>query len=87
MALTQKAVLLTSSVGYYNYRQLANVLEVYQLMKKYGYQDDRLLLMIPENLGCCKKNAVQGSVSFRDNDYTNLNRNIEIDYKYYSISA
>ena len=31
--LGQKAFLLTSSVGYYNYRQQANVMEVYQLLK------------------------------------------------------
>lgn len=30
---------------------------------------------------------LQGLVSFRDGDYTNLNNNLEIDYKYYSISA
>ena len=38
-------------------------------------------------MGCCSKNAIQGSISFRDNDYHNLNRNLEVDYKYFSISA
>lgn len=83
----QKALLLTSSVGYYNYRQQANVLELYRLLKHYGFEDQHLLLSFPENIGCCEKNPLQGSISFRDNEYTNINRQIEVDYKYYSISA
>ena len=46
-----------------------------------------MLLVFPENIGCCPKNMLQGSMSFRDGDYTNLNNNLEIDYKYYGISA
>lgn len=83
----QKAFLLTSSVGYYNYRQQANVLELYRLLKYYGFEDQHVLLSFPENIGCCEKNPLQGSISFRDNDYTNINRHLEVDYKYYSITA
>ena len=33
----QKAFLLTSSVGYYNYRQIANALEMYHWLKRLGF--------------------------------------------------
>jgi glycosylphosphatidylinositol transamidase (GPIT) subunit GPI8 len=36
-ASSQKAFLLTTSVGFYNYRQLSNVLEVYHILKKHGF--------------------------------------------------
>ena len=37
--ISQKAFMLTSSVGYYNYRQLSNVLEVYHILKELGFED------------------------------------------------
>jgi len=37
VASSQKAYLLTSSVGYYNYRQVANALEIYHWLKKLGF--------------------------------------------------
>jgi glycosylphosphatidylinositol transamidase (GPIT) subunit GPI8 len=45
------------------------------------------LLSFPENVGCCEKNTLQGSISFRDNIYDNMNRQIEADYKYYEITS
>lgn len=42
--ITQKAFLLSSSVGYYNYRQNANVLKVYHLLKQSGFQDNDIIL-------------------------------------------
>ena len=33
------AVLVSSSIGYYNYRQAANLLSVYQHLKGFGYKD------------------------------------------------
>ena len=72
--ISQKAYLLTTSVGYYNYRQLANVLEIYHILKNHGYEDHQVLFAFPENVGCCEKNALQGSISFKDNVYDNMNR-------------
>ena len=87
LTISQKAFIMTTSVGYYNYRQQANTMEIYHLLKQFGFEDHNLLLLFPENIGCCQKNALQGSLSFRDNDYTNLNRHLEVDYKYYSMSS
>lgn len=44
-------------------------------------------MSFPENVGCCEKNSKMGSVSFEDNDYTNMNREIQVDAKYDKISA
>ena len=47
VGLSQKAFIMSSSVGYYNYRQQANALEIYQLLKKHGYEDHNMLLVFP----------------------------------------
>ncbi len=47
LTVSQKALLLTSSVGYYNYRQIANALEVYHNLQKFGFEDHNKLLLFP----------------------------------------
>lgn len=47
ISISQKAFIMSSSVGYYNYRQQANAMEVYQLLKKHGYEDQHMLLVFP----------------------------------------
>ena len=39
VSMAQRAFLFSSSVGYYNYRQNANLLTVYGMLKKYGFND------------------------------------------------
>jgi len=53
IAFSQKAFIFSSSVGYYNYRQNANALKVYEMIKTKGFQDDDIILAFPENVGCC----------------------------------
>lgn len=84
---TQKAYVFSSSVGYYNYRQNANAMKVYHTLKQRGLKDQDILLAFPENVGCCEKNPLQGTISFYDNDYSNLNKNMEVDLKFSSISV
>ena len=43
----QKAIIFSSSIGYYNYRQTANALSVYHKLKEYGFNDQDIILMIP----------------------------------------
>ena len=43
----QKAMIFSSSIGYYNYRQTANALSVYHKLKEYGFNDRDIILMIP----------------------------------------
>lgn len=76
------AILVSSSVGYYNYRQGANLLTVYQHLKANGFSDQDIILMMPENPGCCDKNPIPGSVSFIDGDYTNINVDLVLDRRY-----
>jgi glycosylphosphatidylinositol transamidase (GPIT) subunit GPI8 len=42
----QKAIIFSSSIGYYNYRQSANALVIYHKLKEYGFSDEDVTLMI-----------------------------------------
>ena len=84
MYLAQKAFLMSSSIGFYNYRQNSNTLKIYHALKSNDLEDNDIVLSFPENVGCCEKNNLQGTVSFYDNDYTNLNKNLEVDLRFYS---
>jgi len=44
---SQKAFLFSSSIGYYNYRQNANVLKMYNLLKDQGFDDKDMILAFP----------------------------------------
>ncbi len=52
LAYNQIAVLMSSAVGYYNYRQTAGVMSIYQTLRELGFHDADILLAIPENTGC-----------------------------------
>lgn len=87
LAFSQKAFIFSSSVGYYNYRQNANALKIYETLRTNGFEDKDILLAFPENVGCCEKNPDQGVISFYDNENRNINKNVEVDLKFSSISV
>lgn len=82
LSYNNAAILVSSSIGYYNYRQTSNLLAVYQHLRNFGYVDRDITLMMPENAGCCEKNPIPGSVSLLDGEYTNLNTQLELDHRY-----
>ena len=51
-----KAILFCTSKFWFNYRQGAGILSLYQLMRKNGFRDEDIILMIPDNLACNPRN-------------------------------
>jgi glycosylphosphatidylinositol transamidase (GPIT) subunit GPI8 len=47
VGMAQTVFILSSSVGYYNYRQNANALAMYQLLRERGFGHGELLLAYP----------------------------------------
>ncbi|KRX00518.1 hypothetical protein PPERSA_06161 [Pseudocohnilembus persalinus] len=61
---------------------------IYQTLRNYGFNDENILLLIPENTSCNPRNPVPGQVSPYDNKYEpNLFRNIEVDYKHSDVEV
>ena len=66
-ALTnQYAVLVQGSNGWDNYRHQADVLNVYQMLKKNGFNDDHIILIIDKALATDSKNPEPGVVRAED---------------------
>lgn len=49
----QKAILMSSSIGYYNIRQVNNIVSIYHHFRSNGFNDEDILLMIGEMQPCC----------------------------------
>ncbi|OMJ86174.1 hypothetical protein SteCoe_12378 [Stentor coeruleus] len=74
------AVIISSSKYYYNYRHTVNALLIYQMLKKYGFDDDHIILMLPENHQCHPRNNYPGKIydGFKSD---NLMNEVFVDYR------
>ena len=79
-ALTdQYAVLVQGSHGWSNYRHQADVLGMYQLLRKNGYDDAHIILIIDKALATDQKNPEAGIIRAAD-DGPDLMTNVVADY-------
>ena len=79
-ALTsQYAVLVQGSNDWKNYRHQADVLSFYQMLKRNGYDDDHIILIIDKALASNSNNPEPGVIRAEDNG-PNLNNNVVVDY-------
>ena len=74
------AVLVAASNGWKNYRHQADVLGVYQYLKRQGYDDDHILLIMADDIASNERNPLLGVVRRQVNG-ENLYDNVQIDYK------
>ena len=57
------ALLIQGSSGWANYRHQADVLNMYQMLRRKGWDDDHIILIISDELADYSSNAYQGKVS------------------------
>ena len=80
-ALTdQYAVLVQGSNGWLDYRHEADVLNIYQMLKAGGYDDDHIILVSSDDAANASENSDKGAVR-TDPDGRNLREGAVIDYK------
>lgn len=74
------AVLVDSSKFYFNYRHTVNTLLIYKLLKRFNFDDDHIIIMLPENHQCHPRNVYPGKIfdSFHNED---LMEDSQIDYR------
>ena len=80
------ALLIQGSSEWANYRHQADVLNVYQMLRRNGWDDDHIILAIWDKLADNEKNTFKGKVStstYGDNLYENA----VIDYSIDSLSV
>ena len=75
-----KAVLICGSEGWYNYRHQADVLYVYHSLKRNGFTDDDIILIMRDDIATHEKNRDQGVIKVSPNGM-NLYQDIQLDYR------
>ena len=76
-----KAVLIAASSGWNNYRHQADILAYYQLLKKNGFTDDDILLIMADDLVSDSKNPYPGQIIRDSKLLENLYTDVKVDYK------
>lgn len=79
------AVVIGTSDNWANYRHQADALAMYQVLKRHGYDDDHIVLIIEDNIAYHKNNLYQGVVKVRP-DGENVYKGTKVDYKLSDVS-
>ena len=77
------AVLVSSSRYWFNYRHVTNALSIYHLLKRGGYSDDNIILMLADEIPCNSRNPFRGSIFSRGamgGEGDDLMADVEVDY-------
>ena len=80
------ALLVQGSSEWINYRHQADVLNVYQMLKSYGWDDDHIILIISDEIADNDKNTFKGKVSVSTYG-KNLYEGAAIDYSTDSLTV
>ena len=76
------AVLVSTSTFWFNYRHTANTLGVYQQLKRLGYDDDHIILMLADDVACNGRNPFNGRVYYDlEPNRPDLYCDIQVDYR------
>ncbi len=79
------AVVVGTSDTWANYRHQADALAMYQLLKRHGYDDDHILLIIADNIANDPHNIYPGVVRVRP-DGENVYQDVKVDYRLGDVS-
>jgi len=84
------ALLVAASTSWTNYRHQADVLSIYQMLKKMGYDDDHIVLIVADDLVQNDQNPNKGTVVNYNGD--DVYKDVVVDYRLadlvaYDISA
>lgn len=82
------AVLVCTSRFWFNYRHMANTLSLYRTVKRLGIPDDRIILMLADDMACNARNSYPAQVFNNENHQINLyGDNVEVDYRGYEVTV
>ncbi|KAI6696028.1 hypothetical protein NL676_023738 [Syzygium grande] len=82
------AVLVCTSRFWFNYRHMANTLSLYRTVKRLGIPDERIILMLADDMACNSRNNYPAQVFNNENHRLNLyGDNVEVDYRGYEVTV
>ena len=74
------AVVIGTSDTWANYRHQADAMAMYQILKRHGYEDDHIILIIEDNIAYAPNNIYPGVVKIKP-DGGNIYKDVVVDYK------
>ncbi|KAM4108746.1 hypothetical protein ACJW30_03G069800 [Castanea mollissima] len=75
------AVLVCTSRFWFNYRHMANTLSLYRTVKRLGIPDERIILMLADDMACNARNKYPAQVFNNENHKLNLyGDNVEVNH-------
>lgn len=76
------ALIVDTSMNFFNYRHIANSLAIYRAVKAGGMPDSHIILMLAEDIACNARNMFKGSV-FDDASRTIdlFDEHVQVDYR------
>ena len=80
------ALLVASSKEWTNYRHQADVLAIYQQLRQAGYTDDRIILIVEDDIADNISNPNKGVIQVTIGG-NNVYENVEIDYRMSSLNT
>lgn len=82
------AVLVCTSRFWFNYRHMSNTLSLYRTVKRLGIPDERIILMLADDMACNARNKYPAQVFNNENHRLNLyGDNVEVDYRGYEVTV
>ncbi|CAI9089105.1 OLC1v1023614C3 [Oldenlandia corymbosa var. corymbosa] len=82
------AILVCTSRFWFNYRHMANTLSLYRTVKRLGIPDERIILMLADDMACNARNKYPAQVFNNENHKLNLyGDNVEVDYRGYEVTV
>ncbi|KAK9676921.1 hypothetical protein RND81_11G109800 [Saponaria officinalis] len=80
------AVLVCTSRFWFNYRHMANTLSLYRTIKRLGIPDERIILMLADDMACNARNKYHAQVFNNENHRLNLYGD-NVDYRGYEVTV
>jgi len=76
------ALIVDTSMFWFNYRHIANTLAVYRAVKMSGIPDSNIILMLGEDIACNARNALKGAVFADELQTIDLfDESVQVDYR------
>ena len=76
------AVIVDTSVFWFNYRHIANALSIYRAVKDLGIPDSQIILMLADDMACNTRNSLKARMYNNENKQLELyGDQIEVDYR------
>jgi len=79
------ALLLSPSTTWSNYRHQADVLAMYQLLRRHGYDDEHIILVCEDNLATAVENKFPGEV-FVESNGEDVRQGVVVDYRFTNLT-